>query len=146
MVVVAAVGGLATDVGPWYRSLQQPSWKPPDELFGPVWLLLYVTTAWAGVRTWRRLAPGTARSGFLLACVLNALLNILWSVLYFTVRRPDWALWEGMALWLSAAWVVWLMHRVDRVSVRLMLPHLLWLALALALNGATVRLNPPFSG
>jgi len=146
MVVVASLGGWATDIGPWYFSLAQPAWKPPDAWFGPVWMVLYVTTAWAGVRTWRRMpaAAGPARSGFVLVCLLHALLNVLWSVLYFTLRRPDWALVEGVALWLTAAWAARLMSRVDRLSGLLMLPLLLWLAVAWALNAATVRLNPPF--
>ena len=80
ITAVAVLGGLATDIGPWYFSLQQPSWKPPDWAFGPVWILLYVTTGWAGVRTWRRLGSGPARSGFLLACGINGMLNVLWSM------------------------------------------------------------------
>lgn len=142
MTGVALLGGLATDIGPWYFSLRQPAWKPPDWAFGPVWTLLYITTAWAGVRTWRRLPIGPDRSGFLLACGINAMLNVLWSALYFSWRRPDWALWEGVALWLSAAWVSVLMVKVDRLSFGLMLPHLIWLAVAWALNLATVQLNP----
>ena len=49
-VLVAGVGGLATDLGPWYRGLTQPPWKPPDLVFGPVWTLLYALTAWACAR------------------------------------------------------------------------------------------------
>ena len=144
MVAVAGLGGWATDIGPWYFALVQPAWKPPDALFGPVWTVLYITTGWAGVRTWRRLPTGPARSGFLLVCLLHAMLNVLWSVLYFTLRRPDWALVEGLALWLTAAWAAGLMRRVDRTSALLLLPLLAWLAVALALNAATVWLNPPF--
>jgi tryptophan-rich sensory protein len=98
------------------------------------------------VRTWRRFPAqvSPARSGFLLVCLLHALLNVLWSVLYFTLRRPDWALIEGVALWFTAAWAATLMLRVDRFSGLLMLPLLLWLGIAWALNAATVWLNPPF--
>jgi tryptophan-rich sensory protein len=80
----------------------------------------------------------------LLVCLLHAMLNVLWSVLYFTLRRPDWALVEGLALWLTAAWAAGLMRRVDRTSALLMMPLLAWLAVAWALNAATVWLNPPF--
>jgi tryptophan-rich sensory protein len=88
------------------------------------------------------LPTGIARSGFLLACCINAMLNVLWSVLYFSWRRPDWALWEGAFLWLSAAWICMIMIKVDRFSFGLMLPHLMWLTVAWALNLATVELNP----
>lgn len=142
MVLVALLGGWATDIGPWYYSLAQPPWKPPDWAFGVVWTTLYVTTAWAGVRAWRRLPLGSARTGFLAACLINGVLNVLWSVLYFTLQRPDFALYEGLALWCSAAWVTALMLRIDRLAAALMVPHLAWLGVAWALNLSTLRLNP----
>lgn len=147
MVIVGSLGGLATDIGPWYAALRQPDWKPPDWLFGPMWMVIYGSTGWAGVRTWRRLGDSPSRGWFLMACGLNGTLNVLWSVLYFTFRRPDWALAEGVLLWLSAAWVTAQMLRVDRWSAALMVPHLVWLAVALLLNRATLILNPgPWGG
>ena len=142
MVGVALLGGAATDVGPWYQSLHQPPWKPPDWAFGPVWTVVYATTGWAGVRAWRRMRGAIDRGWFALACGINALLNVLWSVLFFSFRRPDWALVEGLALWLSVVWVTVLMWRVDRKAAGLMIPHLLWVAVAVALNASTLALNP----
>ena len=39
----AAIGGAGTAAGvrTWYPSLDRPSWRPPDEAFGPVWTVLY---------------------------------------------------------------------------------------------------------
>lgn len=144
IALVGIIGGAATDIGPWYFALVQPAWKPPDWTFGPAWMLIYVCTGWAGVRAWRRLSIETARSGFLVACAINGLLNILWSFLYFTLRRPDWAFSEGIALWLSIVWVAALIARVDRLGTWLMVPYLAWVAVALALNFETLRLNPDF--
>ena len=50
--VVALLGGLATDIGPWCLTLRQPAWKPPYLWFGPAWTLIYTRTAVAGVRVW----------------------------------------------------------------------------------------------
>ena len=33
--VVAMIGLLMTDLGPWYTQLRMPPWKPPDALYGP---------------------------------------------------------------------------------------------------------------
>ena len=60
-LVVAVLGGLMTELGAWYHGLRQPSWKPPDWLFGPAWTLIFALAAIAGVTAWRR-APIAGRS------------------------------------------------------------------------------------
>jgi translocator protein len=143
LVLVGWLGGAATEIGPWYRALAKPSWQPPDAAFGPAWTTIYVCAAWAIVRTWQR-ADGPLRRRFLLACGINAVLNVMWSVLFFTLRRPDWALAQVPLLWLSILWLVLLARRVDRRSALLLLPYLGWVAFAAVLNAAVVRLNAPF--
>lgn len=143
---VALLGGLMTDIGPWYFALRQPAWKPPDWLFGPVWTLIFALAAAAGVSAWRR-APRRADREWLLALfALNGFLNVLWSLLYFRLRRPDWALWEVGFLWLSILLLIVVLSRYARRATWLLLPYLLWVSLAAALNAATVQLNGPFGG
>jgi tryptophan-rich sensory protein len=64
------------------------------------------------MRAWR------AGAGRLLlgVFVLNGALNALWSFLFFTWRRPDWALVEVVPLWLSILAMIWLTARHDRVA------------------------------
>lgn len=141
---VALLGALMTDLGPWYRGLQQPSWKPPDWAFGPAWTVIYALTALAGVRAWRA-APGRAQRETLLALfAINAFLNVLWSLLFFRLRRPDWALIEVVLLWLSVLALVVAAGRWSRAAAGLLLPYLAWVSFAGALNWANVRLNGPF--
>lgn len=143
---VAMLGGLMTELGPWYRSLQQPAWKPPDWAFGPAWTVIFALTALAAARAWRE-APGRAqRRKLLWLLAVNAFLNVLWSVLFFRLRRPDWALVEVLLLWLSVGVLMATVARWSRGAAWLLLPYLLWVTFAGALNGAVVRLNGPFGG
>ena len=143
---VAALGGAATDIGPWYLGLRKPSWQPPDWLFAPVWTAIFALTALAGLRAWRR-TPGVAGRGRVLAAyALNALLNVFWSLLFFTVKRPDWALAEVVALWLSVVLLIAVSGQRDRAAGWLLVPYLAWVAFAGVLNWSVVRLNEPFSG
>lgn len=41
VIVVASVGGALTRLDEWYFALRQPSFKPPDWVFGPAWTLLF---------------------------------------------------------------------------------------------------------
>ena len=42
---------------------------------------------------------------------LNGFLNILWSLLFFRLHRPDWAMIEVLALWLSVAALILIIWR-----------------------------------
>lgn len=142
--VVAGAGGLATDIGPWYRSLRLPSWQPPDWAFGPAWTIIFALTAIAGLTAWRATPDAAARRWLLVAFAVNGALNVLWSVLFFKMRRPDWAFWEVGALWLSIAVLVLLARRSSRRAAWLLVPYLAWVTFAATLNLEVVRLNAPF--
>jgi benzodiazapine receptor len=140
---VALLGGLATDLSAWYASLRQPPLKPPDAWFGPAWTLIFALTAIAGVKAWRAAGP-RQRAGILIVFSLNGFLNVLWSLLFFRLRRPDWAFAEVTFLWASILLMIVVCWRVSRVAAVLLLPYLAWVAFAAALNLEVVRLNGPF--
>jgi tryptophan-rich sensory protein len=82
----------------------------------------------------------------LAAFLLNAVLNVLWSALFFLARRPDWALIEIVLLTGSVLWLVALCAQVDRLAARLLLPYLAWVLFAATVNAGVVRLNPMPAG
>jgi benzodiazapine receptor len=142
-LLVGGLGGAATEIGPWYFQLQKPSWQPPDWLFGPAWTTIYVLTSIAGVKAWRR-ADDVQRRYFLGALLLNLVLNLLWSLIFFTSQRPDIALLEVVPLWLSILLMVLLVRGYSLMSAWLMIPYLGWVAFAAYLNWTIVQLNAPF--
>ncbi len=142
--LVAGLGGLMTDIGTWYQGLVQPSWKPSDAWFGPVWTLIFALCAVSGVNAWQRAHDKARREWLLVLFALNAFLNVLWSLLFFRLRRPDWALWEVGLLWLSVLALIVVLGRYARQSSVLLVPYILWITFAAALNWAVVRLNGPF--
>ena len=142
---VASLGGLATELGPWYYSLELPAWKPPDWLFGPVWTLIFAFAAASGFMTFSRLPRHSAASARVLALFgINALLNILWSVLFFRLHRPDWALFEVGLLWLSIVALIVAIGRVSKLASSLLLPYLTWVTFASLVNYWIVQNNGPF--
>ena len=144
-VVVAILGAAATDIGPWYYALHKPSWQPPDWLFGPVWTLIYALSAMAGVIAWRHARTVAQRQRILLFFAGNALLNVLWSEIFFKLRRPDWALIEAVPFWLSIVALIVVLAPISPTASRLLAPYLAWVAFATVLNLAVVRLNPSFA-
>jgi len=119
-----------------------PSWKPPDALFGPAWTLIFALAATAGVLGWRSLPTRVTRATMCGFFAANALFNVLWSVLFFRLHRPDLALLEVSLLWLSILLLMLLLWRGSRVAAWLLLPYLVWVSYAAVLNLAVVRMNP----
>jgi tryptophan-rich sensory protein len=139
--LAGAIGSWATfpSVQSWYPSLQKPTWNPPAWLFGPVWTTLYLLMGIAAWRVWRSKTPGSLSlvTGYWLQLGLNA----AWSVLFFGLRRPGWALVDIGLLWTTLTWLQVGFARTDRIAAALWLPYWLWVSFASALNFAIVRLN-----
>jgi benzodiazapine receptor len=144
-LAVATLGAVVTELGPWYYALQQPAWKPPDWLFGPAWTFIFACAALAGVAAWRDAPDRRMRAQLVVLFALNAFLNILWSVLFFRLQRPDWALAEVALLWLSIAALIVVVAPHSRSAGWLLVPYLGWVTFAALLNLAVVRLNYPFA-
>lgn len=142
--LTAGLGAALTELGPWYFALQQPSWKPPDAAFGIIWTTIFTLTAISASFAWQAAQTTQAQRRVWLLFGVNALLNVLWSALYFKLHRPDWALGEWVLLWLSVLSLVLGFWTSSRRAAYLNLPYLLWVTIAGGLNLATIRLNGPF--
>jgi tryptophan-rich sensory protein len=74
----------------------------------------------------------------------NAVLNMLWSALYFKLQRPDWALFEVVFLWISIVALIVGLWRLSRWASLLLITYFIWVSIAAVLNLETVLLNGPF--
>lgn len=143
-IVVAIAGGILTVTGEWYHRLNFPGWKPPDWAFGPIWTAILIMAVVATAYAWDAAPDSGTRHIILMALIINAGLNIFWNALFFAMKRPDLALAEVVLLWLSILALVLLFAQVSTRAAILMVPYLIWVGIASALNLAIVRLNPPF--
>jgi benzodiazapine receptor len=144
-IFIGVLGGTLTDTGTWYQSLQKPSWQPPDWLFGPAWTLIFALATVSAVYAWRNALDRTQREWVIGLFALNGFLNVLWSLLFFALRRPDWALIEVIFLWLSILLPIAVFWRFARPASLYLIPYVLWVSFAAFLNLTVVRLNAPFS-
>ena len=141
-VVVSALGGGVTagSVKTWFPTLVKPAWNPPSVVFAPVWTLLYATMAVAAWRIWcRRDRPGAGSVLWLYGVQL--VLNAAWSLLFFGLKNPAFALVDIVALLGVLLWLQFAFWRLDRVAGMLWLHYVLWVSFATALNTAIWRLN-----
>jgi tryptophan-rich sensory protein len=136
----AGIGGVVTtrSLDDWYRRLDKPPWTPPGQVFGPVWSLLHGAQAVAAWLVWR---SGGERAPALELYGAQLGLNLGWTLLFFGLRRPGWAVLEIAALWVAIAATIAAFRRRSRAAAWLLLPYLAWVSFALALNLAIWRRN-----
>lgn len=140
----AGIGAALTELGPWYFALKHPPWKPPDAAFGVIWSTIFTLCATSGWLAWQAADTAALRRRVAVLFGVNALLNMLWSALYFKLQRPDWALFEVVFLWLSIVGLIVGLWRLSRWASLLLVTYWLWVSIAAVLNLQTVMLNGPF--
>ncbi|HEV2677861.1 MAG TPA: TspO/MBR family protein [Aliidongia sp.] len=140
--VVGGLGAFATlpQIPGWYRALAKPPWTPPDWLFGPAWTVLYIAMAVAAFLVWRRPAQA-ARSRGLWLWTAQLIANALWSPLFFGAHRLGLALIDIAVLWLLIVATMVAFRPVRGLAAGLLVPYLLWVTFAAALNAAIWQLN-----
>jgi len=138
----AGLGSLLTkpSIGGWCAALRKSTWTPPSWLFGPVWSALYLGMAIAAWLVWRRNGVSAMKTALTLF-VLQLVLNVGWSAIFFSLHTPGFAFAEIVLLWvliLATAASFW---PVSRAAGWLMVPYLSWVGFAAVLNCAIWRLN-----
>jgi benzodiazapine receptor len=134
------VVGRLNEPGDWYRALDKPPLQPPSAVFAPVWTVLYVLIGVAAYLAWR--APSdTHRTPAMAAWVVQLVLNLAWTSLFFGLERPGWALAEIVVLLAAIVVTMVLFHRRSRTAAWLLAPYLAWTAFATYLTAGIVVLN-----
>ena len=140
----AAIGGWFTgpSVAGWYATVQKPSFTPPNEVFAPVWSVLYFLMALALYSIWRKQDEGLRYNRALTFFVMQLLMNVAWSVVFFGLHSIAGGMVVIVALWVMIALTIYTSWRVSRFAAACLAPYLAWVSFAAFLNYAIWRLNP----
>ena len=125
----------------WYATLTKSTLNPPAWIFGPVWTTLYFLMGIAAFLIWRK---GLEQKEIRIALSLfgvQLVLNALWSIVFFGLHSPAWALANIIALWLAIVWTMYVFYKISRPAAYLFVPYIIWVSFALYLNYAIWVLN-----
>lgn len=147
LTFLAACGAAATTgamfrPGEWYKSLNKPSWTPSDWVFPVVWTVLYLSMSIAAARV--AVLPESGQA--LAFWALQIAFNTLWTPVFFGLNRMKAGLVIIVILWLAVLLTFWSFIRLDIFAGLLILPYLVWVSIAAALNYSVWQLNPKTSG
>ena len=142
----SAVGAIASiQAQSFYGQLVQPAWAPPPAVFGPVWTLLYAMMAIAAWLVWRNGGFRNHRLALSLFLVQLAF-NALWSWLFFAWNLGALSFAEIVLLWVLIVATLLSFWRIRPLAGALLVPYLLWVSFAAALNYSLWQLNPQILG
>lgn len=142
-LVIGFLASMATQssVNSWFSTLNKPSFNPPNWLFAPVWTTLYVLMGISAGWVWGKgfhhkwVKTGLYHFGFQL------LLNALWSIAFFGLKNPFLGLVIILSLVVMLSLTIRWFYLVSRLAALLLVPYLLWVCFATALNYKIWELN-----
>jgi tryptophan-rich sensory protein len=144
--IAAGIGGAASvKASTFYAQLVRPEWAPPSWVFGPVWTVLYALMGIAAWLVWRVAGFRAAKTALTLFLVQLAL-NALWSWLFFGWHRGVLAFADIVLLWALILATIVAFWRIKPLAGVLLVPYLLWVSFAIALNYSVWQLNSAHLG
>ncbi|MBU0758165.1 MAG: tryptophan-rich sensory protein [Nanoarchaeota archaeon] len=130
-----------TSISSWYSALNKPWFNPPNWIFGPVWTALYLMMGISLFLVWNKgvRTKIQKRAVFIFGVQLG--LNSLWSILFFGIRSPLFAFIEIIFLWIAIVMTIGYFIRISKAAAYLLIPYILWVSFAAALNLSILMLN-----
>lgn len=125
----------------WYALLNKPSFTPPNWLFGPAWITLYLLMGIAAYLVWRKGLPAPGVRPALAVFLVQLALNALWSPVFFGLRSPLAGAVVIVLLWLAIVITIFLFWQVAKPAALLLIPYILWVSYASVLNISIWLLN-----
>lgn len=133
------VGGDANT--PWFESLTKPALFPQPRVFVIVWAILYAMIGFAAALV------ASARGAYgreiaLVAWLVQLLLNLVWTPVFFGAQMIMEAFWLLIAIDIAVIVTIVLFWRIRKLAAVLMLPYLVWVLFATVLNYQFWQENP----
>jgi tryptophan-rich sensory protein len=137
------IAAVATQYGldGWYPDLEKPFFTPPNWLFGPVWTILYILMGISAGIVWSK---GFYHKWVKIALYhfgFQLLLNGFWSLLFFGLHEPFWALLNIIALFIVIILTIKWFKIISKIAAYLLIPYAVWVLYAAILNFEVWRLN-----
>ncbi|MGK7394179.1 MAG: TspO/MBR family protein [Candidatus Cyclobacteriaceae bacterium M3_2C_046] len=130
-----------SSVNSWYANLEKPAFTPPNWLFGPVWTLLYLLMGIAAYLVWQKKIIHVPVKKALILFLIQLFLNALWSFAFFGLKSPLAGLIVIALLLIFLILTILQFFMISKPAGWLLIPYLLWVSYASALNLSIYILN-----
>ncbi len=140
-IATISVGGWITSAGmSWYKTINFPAFTPPGSFIGAVWTVLFILATISALIVWNK-AVGGRKGAIGFAFIVNILLNIGWSALFFGLHLIGPAIYEAALLGVSVLVLMILIWPISKTAAWLLAPYLAWVSFATYLTYTIWSLN-----
>ncbi len=125
----------------WFQGLTKPSIFPPPAAFGIVWTILYIMIGLSAAliaSAWGARGRGIA----LILFAVHFILNLSWTPTFFGAQNIMGGLVVIGLVAFTLLIVIWAFWRVRKLAALLLVPYLVWVLFATALNYQFLVENP----
>ena len=123
---------------PRYSQLIKSNYNPPDWIFAPIWLTLYLMMT---IAIWLFWHSKKRDMNTIYIYFIHIVFNTTWSIVFFGLHQIFLALVALIVLIFLIIILIQRFKRVNLLSYYLMIPYLLWTVYALFLNFNLMVLN-----
>ena len=142
LVLIYAIGaGLWTNTGDnWYRSLNSPSWQPPDFVFGLIWPYNFVVLGFAAVTVAKNLSTPKVIT-YLSFFAISVVCALIWAYQFYRPHNLEFASFALAATALLTLPMIFLLYQASTSVFIAILPYQIWVILASFLSASYAKLN-----
>lgn len=117
----------------WYNNLKKSPLTPPNIVFPVVWTIIYITIAIsAGLIIWK---GGLKNKSAILFFIVQLLLNLAWSPVFFRMRMIGPSFTIIILMWLFIILTIYEFNKIYTLASYILIPYLIWVSFAMYLNG-----------
>ena len=141
--LIGSVGSMFTipSLKGWYQNLNKSPFNPPNFIFGPVWIILFLMMGISSYLIFKERKKDKKVKTAMLFFVIQFLLNVFWSLLFFGLKVPLFAFIEILALWFFILLTILTFIKVNKTAGFLLIPYIIWVSFASYLNLMVYLLN-----
>lgn len=142
IILLGFLSGMSTtsEIATWYSYLQKPSFNPPNFIFGPVWSALYILMGISLSIVIGKISS-RLRTISITLFVIQFVLNLCWSYIFFNLHQTGWAFIEIVFMWIMILLMIVSFYKVHKTAAWLQIPYLIWVSFASILNYSIYVLN-----
>ncbi|MFH1565505.1 MAG: TspO/MBR family protein [bacterium] len=132
--LAGAIGSLFTapSITGWYMDLIKPSFSPPNWIFGPVWITLYLMMGLSAYLVWNSKNKKAVLAFNLF--LIHLFFNTVWSIIFFGMQNPGLAFLDIIILLIFIIVLIIKFYNINKIASYLLIPYFLWVSFASALN------------